>query len=98
VVNIIGDLAGEGEYGALAAMYEGEDRAVSLEHSGKVSRAQGNAAMGAATVQAGATILGGGSSWYDKYGGRGAPGAVLTDGVVKGTALSDYSVNGPRYA
>jgi hypothetical protein len=101
VVNLIADLAGEGEYGALAAMYEGEDQATGFEHSGKLSRAQGNAAMSGAVVQAGSTLLSGGNSWYDKYGGRGAPNAIAP-GVAGGTARADYQnqygIKGPRYA
>lgn len=107
VVNLIGELEGEGEYGALAAMYEGEERARNLEFGAAMARKQGKAAMGASAFSAGTTLLSGGSSWYDKYGGTGAPGnpgsAFSTFGgmrrsAVEGTAIADYSIKGPRYA
>ena len=102
VVNLISELAGEGEYGALAAMYEGEDRAGGLELAGRASRRQGDAAMSASVVQAGSTLLGGASSWYDKYGGMGAPGTAFTNSVAIGTSRADYrnryGISGPRYA
>jgi hypothetical protein len=98
VTNILNDIDAEGEYGALAAMYEGEERARGLEYGAKIARKQGQAAMTSSTISAGSTILAGGSSWYDKYGGGGAPGTVRG---ASGTARSDYErrygINSPRY-
>jgi hypothetical protein len=107
VSNLISELEGEGEYGALAAMYEGEERARSLEFGATTARRYGKAVMGASALSAGSTLLGGANSWYDKYGGTGAPGnpgsAFSTFGgmrrsAAEGTAIADYGINGPRYA
>jgi hypothetical protein len=111
VVDLISDLEGEGEYGALAAMFEGEDRARGLEFGATLSRKQGQAAMSSSALKAGSTLLSGGSSWYDKYGGQGAPGnpgsaftatGGVRNSVARGTALSDYQnksgIYSARYA
>lgn len=73
VVNIISGLEGEGEYGALAAMYEGETSARGLQYGGKARRNDGRAARNASYLKAGSTLLAGGSAWADKYGGNGSP-------------------------
>jgi hypothetical protein len=107
VVDLVGDIEGEGEYGALSAMFEGEDRATGLEYGATLSRRQGQAAMTGSAISAGSTLLSGGSSWYGKYGGTGAPGAGsafagVAPGVTQGTARSDYQnnrgINSARYA
>lgn len=107
VTSIISNIEGEGEYGALVAMYEGEDVARGKEHAAAVARKQGKAAATAGALKAGGTLLSGGSSWYDKYGGRGAPGAPgtafsrngsLKPSVVQGTSIADYGINSTRYA
>jgi hypothetical protein len=103
VVNLIADLEGEGEMGALAALYEGEEQARGMEYSAKVARRTGQAASTAGALRAGGTILGAASSWYDKYGGGGAPGA-LTSSAAAGTAMADFAnqnrggIYSPRYA
>lgn len=110
VVNLIASLEGEGEMGALASLFEGEESARNMEYAAQVARRTGKAASTGASIKAASTILGGASSWYDKYGGGGSPGAAFTaDGSVKpsvtaGTALADFAnqnrggIYGPQYA
>jgi hypothetical protein len=101
VVDLIGDIGGEGEYGALSALYEGESAARGAEFGAKVARKQGSAIATSSYLKAGSTLLAGAGSWYDKYGGQGAPGGVRKS-VVQGTALSDYQnksgIYSARYA
>lgn len=80
VLNIIGDLAAEGEYNALSALFSGEESARGLEMAaagrlfeGK-SEAQGynTAAKSAKSygyMNAGGHMLSGVASFYEKYGG-----------------------------
>lgn len=110
VVNLIAGLEGEGEMGALASLFEGEEAARNMEYSAKVARRFGKAASTGASLKGASTILGGASSWYDKYGGSGSPGSAFTangsvkDSVTTGTALADFAnqnrggIYGPQYA
>ena len=68
VVDIAGDLAQEGEFRVLNAMFEGNSRASSMEAEAGMRRAQGKAAKRAATVSALSSAIGAGASLYDKYG------------------------------
>ena len=75
VVNLMGDLAAEGEYNAGVAMYEGEEEARNLETSaslrryeGTMARSAGKQAKRAGYIKAGTTVLKGGKSIYDSYG------------------------------
>lgn len=103
VVDIIGNLAGEGEFGALAAMYEGETSARNLEYAGKVRRREGKAAKSASYLKAGATLLSGGSAWADKYGGGGfdnvGRGGSVTFGepAMQSFNLDTSLVRSPRW-
>jgi hypothetical protein len=63
-VNILGDLAGEGELGALTALYQGEARARGYEAEATTSRYEGNAAKKAGQAAA----IGTGLSFFGKYG------------------------------
>lgn len=106
VTKIIGDIAGEGEYGALVAMYEGEDAARAKETAAKVARKTGSAMANASYLKAGTTLLSGASSWYDKYGGGGpggngsafARGGGLRSSVSAGTSIADFGISSDRYA
>ena len=79
VVNILGDLAGEGEYNALAELYSGEETAKGLEAQAaaglaegdmmaSAARIRGRAARRAGSIDATGTELSSGSSFFDKYG------------------------------
>lgn len=76
VIDIFGDLEAEGEYRKNVARYQGEDSAQYLESGANLSdysasnaRAEGKAAKKASRFKAGTTLLKGGVSMYDKYGG-----------------------------
>ncbi len=69
IVNLAGDIAGAGEYGALMEMYKGESRARSLEdqaagdrYSSGVALAEGNTKRKLANLSAIGTIIGGANS------------------------------------
>jgi hypothetical protein len=70
VVNTLADVAKEGEYRALSALYEGNERAVGYENAGKVAKAEGRASSlvgfmgGASSLLTGAAENG----WFEKYG------------------------------
>lgn len=84
IVTLAEDIAAEGEYSALTALYEGEDRARALEsgatlsrYEGGVAAAAGKAKQKAYTISAIGSALTGAGSLYGKYGGTGStsPGA-----------------------
>lgn len=68
VQNIIADLAGEGEYGALTALYEGEERALGMEDTATATQREGRAKRTAGYLQGASTLLSGASSLSEKYG------------------------------
>jgi hypothetical protein len=75
VLSLTGDIAGEGEYNALTAMYEGEQSALGREGQAAGLRMEGKAARRAANYKSASTILSTGSSMFGKYGDGGFGGA-----------------------
>ena len=80
MVNLIGDLEGEGSYRAALDIYGGQDRARSLRQGADTARYQGEIALhqggrlaSAYNTQAVGTAFAGASSLYSKYNSRGAP-------------------------
>jgi hypothetical protein len=72
VVHLAADIAGEGEYRALTALYEGEDSARSMEMKAQAARYEGKMAQKAGYLKAATSIISGTSqSMLDKYGGGG---------------------------
>lgn len=71
VLDLSGDIAQEGEYRALTALFEGEERARGLQMGASAKRYEGAAAKQAGYIGAATTMLGAGSSLYDKYGNDG---------------------------
>ncbi len=69
--NIIGDIHAEGEYRALTALFNGEERARGLETESAVTRYEGKAARRAGNVKAIGSIFDTGSSLFSRYGGSG---------------------------
>jgi hypothetical protein len=74
VVNIIGDIEGEGAYRQAVALYQGEQNALRLQEGARISRAEGNNAIDAARqqgkaldYQAAGYAAQGISSMYSKY-------------------------------
>jgi hypothetical protein len=76
IVRLSQDIAGEGELRALTAMYEGEERARGMETAATAKRMGGASAAQAGNIRSFGTILGGGSSLYDKYGQGGLKAQV----------------------
>lgn len=74
VVNAIANLEGEGEYRALSSLYEGNVAGDDLERQAAARRREAKNTKKASLFKAGSTILGAGSSMFDRYGGRGASG------------------------
>jgi hypothetical protein len=68
IVNLIADLEGEGEYRALSAMFEGETEARSKEEQAMANRRGAKTAKTVGGLKAAASIIGAGSSLYDRYG------------------------------
>ena len=83
VTHILGDLAGEGEYNALAQLYTGEESAIGLETQGRASKYEGKLAYKAGKSSAKAIRR---ASYVD------AVGKVLTMGSNIGFA-SKYGAN-----
>lgn len=80
IINRVADLEARGEYGALVAMYEGEDRARGLETQGSVMQFEGAQAKRAGNKAAQATLISGATSLASKYGGGlsgGTPGGSV---------------------
>lgn len=67
------DIAGEGEYRALSALYEGEMGALGLEDQANAGLRSAKARGRALDYQAAGQIVGGASSMWSKYGGGAAP-------------------------
>ena len=68
IMNLIANLAGEGERNYQAAMYEGEEKARGLEYQADVSIYEGQVAKQKGYLTAGAAILSSASdSLHDKY-------------------------------
>lgn len=68
VVKTIGDIAGEGEYRRLTALYNGEQQATGQEAQANAAVSQGKAYQQAANLKSVSTVLNYGSSYYQKYG------------------------------
>lgn len=68
VVNNLADIAGEGEYRALTALYNGEEEARGKEFEAANRRKEAKNVKKAAKFKAAGQILGAGSTLYDRYG------------------------------
>jgi regulator of protease activity HflC (stomatin/prohibitin superfamily) len=72
VVDTIGDIAAEGEYRALSALYEGDATAQNLRARAKAKVFEGDQFQKASQYATAGTIFKSGSSLYSKYGGKGS--------------------------
>lgn len=81
VLGLTGDIAGEGEYNALASMYEGEESALGRETQATGLRMEGKSRRRAANWKSASTVLSTASSMYGAYGGGGASSG---DGLSQG--------------
>lgn len=102
VVNLIGDIAGQGAYRAGVALYQGEEKARQLNmgasadrYSGEVALETGRNKASAARIQGITGALGSASSLFGKYGagGPGAAGAAST--AAGGANLLDAGITNP---
>jgi len=93
VTNIIGDIIGEGAYRAALAMYEGEEEAKQHEFNAETARATGIYTAAARNAESASisrasnlsmfgTLLSGGASFADKYGGMFNSGGGLVDSTA----------------
>lgn len=83
ILGLTGDIAGEGEYNALASLYEGEERAIGREMQATGARAEGDAARSASRYKVASNILQGASTFSKYWGGTGPTGSV-GDGLSQG--------------
>jgi hypothetical protein len=72
MLGLTGKIAGEGEYNALAALYEGEESALGREGQAAGLKAEGKAARTAANYKSAGTILNA-ASGFSKYWGDDSP-------------------------
>lgn len=74
-ITTVGGITGEGDYRALTALYQGEDRAQELRYKASGLRAEGSAAQTAGWMSGISSVLTGGynvaneyPTFFDKYG------------------------------
>lgn len=68
VVNTMADIAGEGEYRALTALYEGDESASSMEAEAAAKRRGAKSVKTAGAIKAAGSIISAGSTLYNRYG------------------------------
>ena len=74
VVNVAKEIAGEGEYRALSALYQGEESARGDELAGAYRRLGGKQSKRAAGLGGLSTAISSGSKMYSSFGGGGFKG------------------------
>lgn len=92
VVNAIAGIHGEGEYRALTAMYNGEERARSDEAQAAAKRSGAKSVKTAGVLDAMGTILSAGTSLYDRYGGGGGGATAVRADSMGGTLASGAGI------
>jgi hypothetical protein len=68
VQNVIGDIGQQGEYNAMAALYEGQEAQHIYNTRAAMAKAQGKADFRTGALRGATTIMAGTKSLYDKYG------------------------------
>lgn len=71
VLDLVGDIAAEGEYNALTALYEGEERGLGREMQASGYRMEGANARSAANWKSASTVFSTGTSMFGNYGNGG---------------------------
>ena len=99
VVNLIGDIAGQGAYRAGVALYQGEEKARQLRmgatadrYSGEVALDTGANKASAYRIQGISQAFGSASSLYGKYGAGGPGAAGATSTAAGGSNLLDAGI------
>lgn len=90
VVELEKEIAGEGEYRALAALYEGNEGALGLENQANAGLRSASARGRAYDIQTAGTILEGASKMYGRYSSSPAPSSVDYIGTGSTPAPVDY--------
>lgn len=73
VANLEGNIAGQGEYNSLTALYGGNQKAAGLNMEAQDKLLQGRNAFQAGEINAGGSILKGASTLYSNYNNGGPP-------------------------
>lgn len=102
VLNLIGDIAGQGSYRAAVALYQGEDKARQLNMGAAAKRYEGEVALEtgrnkarAYQIQGITGALGNTATMFGKYGG-GGPGAFAGTSAAGGSnLLLDTGITNP---
>lgn len=82
VMNITGDVAAQGEYNALSALFGGEERARGAQLQATATRMEGKQAKKAGMIGGLGTIAGGvGTTLFAKYGARTMPSSNTYSGA-----------------
>lgn len=76
ILNLTGNIAGEGEYNALSALYESEESALGREAQATGLRMEGKSVRRAANWKSASTVLSTASSMFGNYGKGGFGGAT----------------------
>lgn len=71
VIDLVGGINSQADYNAMSALYEGQSAQRDANAQASMDRFDGSQAQTAGFLKGGATLLQGGSSFYDKYGGGG---------------------------
>lgn len=71
VIDLIGGINAQADYNAMTALYEGQSAQRDANAQAAMDRFEGSQAQTAGFLKAGTTLLQGGSSMYDRFGGGG---------------------------
>lgn len=97
VENIFSGIEAEGEYRALARLYQGDVTAQGLEYGAQVRRREGRAAKSAGYLSAASTVMSGAASLYGKYGAGGpktrAPNPGRGGSFSYETPMRDFTID-----
>lgn len=100
VIDLAQDIDAQGEYNAMSALYEGEEKGRNLEGAASVRRWEGKNARKAGNLKAISTVLSSAGSMYGKYGGGGftpnAGGGMSVPGTSGGGGWSSTPYNGNK--
>lgn len=95
VINIETANAGAGEYNALSALYQGEEKARGLEMGAGARLYEGSQAKRAGLIKGGSGLLSAGSSMFEKYG-QGGPDTSTPEADFMGPSNLPWQ-NTPGY-
>lgn len=95
IVDLLGDIEGEGEYRAALALYQGEERAIGQETAASARRFEGRAANAAGTARRNAAYMGSGGTFARgiskldiDLGGTGAPPTSAGSSTLAGAPIN----------